>query len=321
MSADGGGSKLNIIVINRNMELLGCGHSGGVNINSATEADCHANIETCLQQVFSGYRPDSIDVLYAVIVGSMDTFLQAVSRQVEVKKIIKLNEISAGLMAGALWSEGFLALSGTGSFVKFMYDGSTNFGRLNMNRVGGWGPIFSDDGSGSWIGCQAARAALAGFEGWGEPTVLMDLIQHEWGLADPGEMVQAVYNNPAPYRKIATLTVAVSNAVYLGDSVAIRIVREAGELLAKQAICLIRRHDVPKRLRRLVLGGGAWKTHPLMYETFSDVLLSAVPDFDLRKPIFEPVVAGPAFFLLEGGATENETENILRAKLPGFIIS
>ena len=365
LSADGGGSKLDIIIFNENMEILGRGRSGGVNLTSTTVEDARANTIECVTAAFSTLGKHAaatsaatsaagvadvasassassaastasaasvtaiagvadvvaVDVLFNQFMGPLDILTDAVNAYAPIREIRYIDEMQAGLVAGALWRDGFLALSGTGSDVFFEGNGlqpKTNMERVNV--VGGWGPILGDDGSGTWIGCRAAQAAVAGYEGWGAPTSLFERILREWELSDPFGIIGVLYGCASPFRKAASLTRIVGEAARAGDAVASSILREAGLLMARQALCLISRYDVPPALQKMVCCGSAWKTHPAMYEAFSQEVLRVAPGFDLRKPLFEPVAAGPALCLLERGVPERDAAELLRKNLPEYMI-
>ena len=50
---------------------------------------------------------------------------------------------------------------------------------------------------------------------------------------------------------------------------------------------------------RLVTCGGAWKAHPLMFESFRGELASSCPELNVRLHRFEHVMAGPAIEMLK----------------------
>jgi N-acetylglucosamine kinase-like BadF-type ATPase len=322
LSADGGGTKLRMILFNENFEILGQGLAGGVNVNSTTPENSRENVESCLDQVFAAKPPPSIDKLYAVFVGPVENLLGALERRTGLKETVLLPESEAGLMAGALWEEGFLALAGTGSDLWSVDKGGRLKARSRIERgaLGGWGPILGDQGSGVWIGQEAIRAVVSGIEGWTEKTRIHQLIMRDWKLERDWDMVPAVYGESAPFRKVASLTRQVEEAAALGDAVALRIVGEAGELMAIQALALFARYEIPPALRRLVCCGGAWKTHPLMFETFKGRILAAYPGFDVRKPLFEHLAAGPALELLRRGTPRDRAAEILAEKFPDLVI-
>ena len=306
LSVDGGGTKLQMILFDDEFRILGEGRSGGVNLNSTTAEDAKANVSHCLEQVFSSVKPDHIEKIFYVFVGR-DVFLtEALNNLCGVKEAVRISEPEAGLLAGALWHSGLLALSGTGSDV-FLVSGTKPplrqppQGRRAIDRmvVGGWGPILGDDGSGAWIGHRAIRAAIAGLEGWAPPTDILRLIRRDWGIKEDWEIVELVYRSPYPFRLLGSLTKIVEEAAWGEDKVACGIIEEAGHLLAIQTICLLNRYHVPPEDHRLVCCGGAWKTHPLMYETFRNEVHKVAPALFIRRPRFEPVMVGPVIEMLK----------------------
>lgn len=103
----------------------------------------------CLEQVFLTYRPAAIDRVYVVFVGPVEFLHNELEQMMQVRQYVPLSEPVAGLMAGALWREGILALSGTGSDV-FLCAGEHKPRALRQNSrgptVGGWGPLLGDQG-------------------------------------------------------------------------------------------------------------------------------------------------------------------------------
>lgn len=318
LSVDGGGTKLQMLLYDQYLTPLGAGLAGGVNTNSTTPENSLSNVKNCLEQVFSTCRPAAIDRVYVVFVGPEEVLRSELARVAPIHEYVPLNEPIAGLMAGAFWREGILALSGTGSDV-FLCMGKHRPQALLQNLrtvVGGWGPLLGDQGSGVWVGQQAIRAAVSGLEGWTQPTLLMDLIRRDWKLKHDFEMVNVVHRSSAPFRQMASLTRLVAEAANLGDAVALGILQEAGELMATQTLCLFRRCDIPDEIKRLVCAGGTWKAHPAMFGAFRDRLLAQQPDLDIRWPLFEPILAGPAMVALESGATTDEACALLAQHYP-----
>ncbi len=323
LSIDGGGTKLQMLLFDQRLTPIGAGLAGGVNINSTTPENSLSNVKSCLEQVFSTCRPAGIDQAYVVFVGPEEVLRTELAQVAPVREYVSLSEPAAGLMAGAFWREGILALSGTGSDV-FLCTGEHRPRALRQSIrtvVGGWGPLLGDQGSGVWMGQQAIRAAVSGLEGWTQPTILLDLIRRDWKLKHDFEMVNVVHRSSAPFRQMASLTRLVAEAANRGDAVALGILREAGELMAAQTLCLLRRWDIPAEYKRLVCAGGTWKAHPAMFETFRERLLAQQPDLDIRWPIFEPILAGPAMVALESGATADEACALLARQYPEMMIA
>ncbi len=74
ISFDGGGTKLNGMMFDENLNLLGTGRSGGINLSQTSLEDCCANVRDCLDQVLAGHEPEMVDVLYYTGVGNFQPF-------------------------------------------------------------------------------------------------------------------------------------------------------------------------------------------------------------------------------------------------------
>jgi N-acetylglucosamine kinase-like BadF-type ATPase len=315
LAVDGGGTKLSAVLFDEEFRLLGRGMSGGVNINHTTIENSRANVVDCLSQVFGGQPPAHIDKLYVVFIGPVKLLYEELEKTTTLGEIIGLNESNAGLLAGAMLEEGILALAGTGSDIFYVRK------ERELNSVvGAWGPILGDQGSGTWIGHKALRAVVAAINGWGEPTMMHELIRREWKLEKDWDMVNIVHRSVAPFRTVASVTPIVGEAARAGDAVALKILREAGQIMAVQADCLIRRQGIPEEYRRVVCCGGAWKTHESMFAAFRERLQELYPGIQVDKPWFEHVMAGAAQEMLLRRVPAEQARLRLREQFPDYII-
>ncbi|MBD8626968.1 N-acetylglucosamine kinase [Oxalobacteraceae sp. CFBP 8753] len=124
----------------------------------------------------------------------------------------------AGSLAGA---DGISVIAGTGSMA---------YGRIGGQgaRAGGWGELFSDEGSAYWI----ARAGLALFsrmsDGRAPRGPLHGLLRTRLALQDDLDLCQVVYGELKGERsKVAALSRLVSEAAALGDAQAAAILESA----------------------------------------------------------------------------------------------
>ena len=69
MSADGGGTKLNVILFNDKFELLSFGRGQGVNLNFDSWENVSGNIRNSIEECLSGYKGISIEKLYVSMAG------------------------------------------------------------------------------------------------------------------------------------------------------------------------------------------------------------------------------------------------------------
>lgn len=292
---DGGGTKTHAILFDESGPLAQ-GKSGGTNTTFTTQEDCRSNIANCLDQVLAGIARPKLAVAYGVLVGPWTVFEEELRRRAAVSAFVQMGEGEAGLLAGVLQPYGLLALSGTGSDVFYRGDDGAE------QAIGGFGAILGDDGSGVWIGQQALRKAIAYAEGWGEPTLLKALIFERWGITKNFDIVSAVHGEVAPYRKVASVVPLVAEAARAKDAVARAIFEEAGRLMAVQALALVKNRAIPAAARICTCCGGAWKAHPLMYDTFAAAMAQNAREITTRKPAFEHVMAGVVRQRRAGGA-------------------
>ena len=116
---------------------------------------------------------------------------------------------------------------------------------------------------------------------------------------------------------MGSLTRVVGRAAADGDELALSILREAGHLMAIQTITNIKKYW--QELPEVTLCGGAWKTHPMMFEEYKKELKAMYPSATARRPMFEHVGAGPARYLLEEkGMERSEALALMREKLPQY---
>ncbi len=311
ISVDGGGSKLNAMMFDENMNLLGRGLSGGINLTQTSIEDCRANVRDCLSQLMKDGVPEKVETVYFTFVGPAHVLQEELNAMTYVGSYVPTDEALAGILAGSLRDTGVLALSGTGADIFYVSPDKRVV-------VGAWGPILGDQGSGTWIGQQAIRAVVRLVNGWGEETLLHKMILEEWKIERDWEMVNIVHGSPAPFRKVASLTRVVGRAAEAGDKVALDILNEAGRLLAVQTDSLIRKAKLDDDHLEITLCGGAWKTHPVMLAAYRREVQKLHPTANPRRPMFEHVCAGPARYLLEKGMPREEAIALMRGRFPDY---
>ena len=136
-----------------------------------------------------------------------------------------------GAMSGGA---GAILISGTGSIC----NGRDRNGRTV--RVGGWGHLIDDVGSGYAIGRDVLTAVVRAYDGRGEKTVLTELVQNYWGCKSIGEIIAKTYLS-TDKSTIAALSHAAEDGASAGDSTAKRILRKNAEDLCELAATVYRR--------------------------------------------------------------------------------
>lgn len=140
------------------------------------------------------------------------------------------NDAVTALAAGTWGRRGIALISGTGS-IAYGFDPATGA----LVRVGGWGYLLGDEGSGFDLGRRALTAVMRAYDGRGEPTRLTALALAHWGLTEPGQLINAVYEQPNVRSAIADSSRLVVQAAAEGDPVAERLLTDAALALAELA--------------------------------------------------------------------------------------
>ncbi len=87
-------------------------------------------------------------------------------------------------------------------------------------RLGGWGYLFDKTGSRYDIGCEAVRAVLSQLDGFGEKTLITEILERELGT-DIWSAIPELYSKGKKH--ITSLSRTVFEAERLGDRVASKI--------------------------------------------------------------------------------------------------
>lgn len=145
---------------------------------------------------------------------------------------------------------GILLVGGTGSVAQARTPGG------RFIRVGGWGAMIGDEGSGWWIGIRALGAVLRAIDGRGPETVLATTLPARLGTKSPAELMDHLWT--APKGEVAGLAPLVAEAAEEGDEVAEEIVQAAVEALAAHVVPLLSewRREEPEADPSVALVGG-----------------------------------------------------------------
>ncbi|MBK7229095.1 MAG: hypothetical protein IPH97_09550 [Ignavibacteriales bacterium] len=124
------------------------------------------------------------------------------------------------------------AFSGNSGSILIAGTGSIMFGKDKdgiIHRIGGYGRYIGDEGSGYRIGRKGLNAVARAFDGRSKQTRISDLLQQEFSISSPEDLITEVYRNNFNIPSVAPI---VFEAAESGDVTAQRILEdEANELL------------------------------------------------------------------------------------------
>lgn len=129
-----------------------------------------------------------------------------------------------------------------------------------LNRVGGWGYLLDDISGGYGLGRQALRAALAERDGFGEKTVITELVEQKLG-SEVWKNIGKIYSGGDSF--IASFAPLVFDAYDLGDKCAEEILDNHTKYIADLLRFTLNTYDCGNTI---VMAGGLLKNNTVLLE-------------------------------------------------------
>ncbi|MBY7144168.1 hypothetical protein KFZ56_14135 [Virgibacillus sp. NKC19-3] len=229
MGIDGGGTKTKAVIADMNGKVVAQDTGGPTNPNVVSQKDLKDTFETLLHSFRQqeGFRCRDISSIFAGISGAGNTknkkTVQALIESLvpdNVSVQIEPDAINA-LYSGTYGSPGMVHIAGTGSIT---YGMNSN---LKHDRVGGWGYLFGDEGSGYDIGRKGIMAALQSVDGRASETMLLPMIYAHFNVINAQDLIREIYASPTPKSKISPVAEIVFQAYKDDDPIAEEIIAAA----------------------------------------------------------------------------------------------
>jgi N-acetylglucosamine kinase-like BadF-type ATPase len=294
IAIDGGGSKLQAILFDDDLDFVSSAQADGVNPSCYSKEEIHKNIEICLQKLFENFIPDRISNVHGVLFQSTETYRSMIEKYTPCEKVVYLAEGVLGSLASCIYKESVVALSGTGSSIFHIIKDKV------FKTAGGYGYIVGDEGSGFYLGQLALRSAIRAYENRAPYTQLVPLITEYLGGNDLRDAVFSLYKHPSLPKIVSSLTRVVGKAAKDGDVTAMELIKDNAVLLARQTISMIKMDDISIDVPVCIIGG-TFKTNPLMLDSFLKTIEDNEKNRIVKKPIFEPVAASIIYYAIESG--------------------
>jgi N-acetylglucosamine kinase-like BadF-type ATPase len=252
LGIDGGGSKTAFVLEDESGKIIGRAETGPSNWLSAGKEEAGRNIAAGIRQLNS--VPDVVGCGFAGAgrPEGIQFFKDSLSALLPKARIFVETDAFISYIGAIGLEPGILLIAGTGSIaIGRRADGS-------MIRVGGWGPIFGDEGSGFWIGREVIQAALRANDA-GEESEFVSAVCEALQLNAITDVSTSWKSGAMTVRSVASLA-ALTFHLYPAE-LSSRILSEAAKHLwsmSKTAIGLV---GIPNCRRSIV---GSVGNQPLM---------------------------------------------------------
>jgi N-acetylglucosamine kinase-like BadF-type ATPase len=273
VGVDGGGTHARAVVVDESgIELAR--HTGTAGL--VDPRDPAAAAAVVAQLVRAALREARVETAAALCCGlagagrahERETVRVALALQHIADRISVVGDAEAAMADAFPEGTGVLVVAGTGSIAwARLPDGSTV-------RVGGWGRILGDEGSGYDIALSGLRAITHAADGRSEPTALARALLSAIPLADPHELI--AWTASATKAQIAALAPAVLDCATQGDAAATAIRDRAVDALAHMAATASLRAADP--IATFALTGGLLAHGAPMRALLAEALHQIFPD-------------------------------------------
>ncbi|MEA2334876.1 MAG: hypothetical protein QOG40_1366 [Solirubrobacteraceae bacterium] len=237
MGIDGGATKTLAAVLDLDegaVHLAEAGPSNEDAVGAAAAVDALLDVaDEALQRARIGQSELATAVL--AVAGTDTDALARRVRSARTDDWIVVNDVVGAWAAATGGRPGVGAISGTGSNVFGVGPGGQTW------RVGGWGHLLGDQGSGYWLGNHSIRAALADRDGSGPPTALSAAAEEFFDVASAEALAPLVYAKPLTKGEIAAFAVVACELAQDGDAVARDLYRRGAAELAAQILVVMQR--------------------------------------------------------------------------------
>jgi len=307
LGVDGGGTSTISYLADQDGHILGKGKSGPSNYQVVGAERALSSIK---ESIIHAYKAAGISIgdrnIDSVCFGlaGIDTekdyqFFFPLLNQIEfLDKLTLLNDSYLALAGGNASADGIALIAGTGSIAV----GINKNGQ--RKRVGGWGYILDDKGSGYNIAVNALHAVFRAYDGRGKNTKLSHLFCNFLELKKVENIINRIYVEKMSRKDIAELAKFVFMAALEDDSVAIDIIRQAGIDLADQVFTVIRELKIDGPIIKIPLVGGVFKNkNEVLLNSIKDELekrlimenksgIVRIEEVQLIEPILQPAAGG-----------------------------
>ena len=310
---DGGGTKTACVLTDESGQILGFGLGGPSNYLYCGREVAAESVRSATEQAFAdaGLSPRRSDTAYmasaAILIQHGDAHVPFFRTCIDADHLICESDICNIRFGAVRERPAVVTIAGTGA-ITYLCKKET------LVRVGGWGPLLGDEGSGYDLGLRALKLACRMYDGReAEDKPFMDAIFGHYALSTPGELLREL--NKGDIRSAVADAARVVFALYAQNSpTAAALLEACAEEIALAVQTAIRRDDGTEDYP-LILSGGLLKNgSPLCDMLKARLLVPGSRISEITALQVHPAVASAALALHHAGLDDAVEDLLMKAR-------
>lgn len=289
---DGGGTKTEIVTWNRMNKRFMKAHTVASNLTIVSDDELHKLLEQGLAELGIDCYLKHRVYCFAGFAGAGSLPNQRRAKQI-LESLLPAHSIVQvepdainGLYAGTLLTAdpgvGMVHISGTGSIT---------FGRGadgRTVRVGGYGHVFDDLGSGYSVGHQAIQAILQAYDGRRSSTQLTQLACKHYEVVSEEGLIDLLTSGALSKQQIASFTPFVFEA-QSHDQAAVHVIdRTRDDIVHSITTCAQKLYHSSTAIS-VILTGGLFQNQPQFHTYVSESIRGLLPEVSIESSSIRPV--------------------------------
>lgn len=287
LAVDGGATKTVCAICDGRGKILGVGRAGSSSYYAVNVREAHENLYFAIKEAMLSAGLKEREGLFDTGCFGLTSLDRRVDYQLSsgfisslriVNKPVIVSDAVIALYAVTLGKPGIIVIAGTGSVAFGMNE------KGETAQAGGKEWLISDEGSAYYIAREGLRCALRDYDGRGERTLLKEMFMEHFGVATFEDVIEEIYKDTSKIR-ISSLAPIVTEAAKRGDSLAIKILEEAGRELGEAAVAVYNKLNI-KNKKKVTVGcvGGVFNAGSFILKPFEETVRKKLPGAIIRAP-------------------------------------
>ena len=298
LGVDGGGTKTDFLLIDASGSVLATRREGSAYYLEIGIEGLKTLLASGIRAMLTSVGLTAADITYGFL--GLPAHGENTALQAHLDSIVKetlpnqryrcANDVVCGWAGALAGSNGIVVVAGTGSIAYGEY-------ATRSARVGGWGELFSDEGSAFWVAREALTIFSRMSDGRATKGPLYGLMREHFGVAADLDVCATVYGPPALSRsELAALSHLVTQAALAGDRSALHLFERASQELAELVHATHDVLEIPPGVRVLAsYCGGMLQADGMLLPLFEAALQATERQYQLIAPRLSPS-AGAALY-------------------------